>query len=274
MRHRLRCRRRASSGSIPVFWHVDLAEQRGRTDFPGVRGVPFPTTRCSVLQELRSPDADLRTRAWAVVAEGYWAPVCAYLRLRWGLSHEDAEDATQDFFIRALTGGLLDRYDPCRARFRTYLRVCLDGHVANERQAAGRLKRGGGADTLSLSDVEPPSLEVTDVDALFEREWVRALCADALEELRRRLESRGRGAVYRVFDAYDVRGAGQAVVRSYADVAQEFRVPVTQVTNYLAAARREFRAVVLERLRQLTASEAEFRAEARALLGVDGGGSR
>ena len=48
-------------------------------------------------------------------------------------------------------------------------------------------------------------------------------------------------------------------------------MPVTQVTNYLAALRRRFRALVLDRLRELSASEAEFRAEARDVLGVDPG---
>jgi hypothetical protein len=49
------------------------------------------------------------------------------------------------------------------------------------------------------------------------------------------------------------------------------RLPATQVTDFLAAARREFRRLVLERLRELTGSEREFREEARLVLGVDPG---
>ena len=46
-------------------------------------------------------------------------------------------------------------------------------------------------------------------------------------------------------------------------------MPVTQITNHLAAVRRAFRAAALAHLRELTASDEEFRAEARDLFGVD-----
>jgi DNA-directed RNA polymerase specialized sigma24 family protein len=235
-----------------------------------MRSPSFPATRYSVIRALHSPDAGQRTQALATVADGYGRPACAYLRLRWGLSVEDAEDATQGFFTRALTAGLLERYDPAKARFRTYLRICLDGHVANERAAARRLKRGGGIDLVSLEAPDAQSAVAdADVDALFEREWVRGLCADALAELRDGLERRGRSIVFRVFERYDVQGAETEQRPSYAALASEFDIPATQVTNHLAAARREFRGLVLERIRRLTASDDEFRAEARTLLGVD-----
>ncbi len=51
-------------------------------------------------------------------------------------------------------------------------------------------------------------------------------------------------------------------------LAEEFHIPVTQVTNFLAFARREFRRIVLEKLREITANDREFREEARSLLGV------
>jgi hypothetical protein len=54
---------------------------------------------------------------------------------------------------------------------------------------------------------------------------------------------------------------------TYAGLAGELGIPVTQVTNFLALARREFRAIVLEQIRELSVDEVEFRDEARALLG-------
>jgi hypothetical protein len=45
-------------------------------------------------------------------------------------------------------------------------------------------------------------------------------------------------------------------------------LPVTAVTNQLAAARRRFRRIVLDRIRQLTAGEEEFQREAKLLLGL------
>ena len=58
---------------------------------------------------------------------------------------------------------------------------------------------------------------------------------------------------------------------SYAELAVECGLPVTQVTNHLHWARRQYRRLILERLRDLTLDEREFHGEARRLLGRDGG---
>ena len=79
----------------------------------------------------------------------------------------------------------------------------------------------------------------------------------------------GKEVAFTLFERYDLEGAEDPERPSYAQLAAETGLPVTQVTNHLHWARREFRAAVLENLREITASEAEFRAEARALLGVD-----
>jgi hypothetical protein len=74
-------------------------------------------------------------------------------------------------------------------------------------------------------------------------------------------------AIFERYDLHDVAAAGGAP--TYATLAAEFGVPVTQVTNSLAAMRRAFRANVLEELRAVTATDAEFHAEARELFGVE-----
>lgn len=223
--------------------------------------VRFPATRLSVLESLNSADRETRSRALGTVAEGYWQPVCAYIAVRWHVDQADAEDLTQSFFTRAFFAPLLERYDAKRSRFRTYLRMCVDGHVRNAYAAAGRMKRSTD-NTVPLTGQEPAP------DEMFEREWVRAVLADALQAVQRQFAARRREIVYRVFFRYDVEGAELATRPTYAELAAEFDVPVTQVTNYLAAARRALRLTVLDRLRVLTVSDEELRREARALLGV------
>ena len=71
-----------------------------------------------------------------------------------------------------------------------------------------------------------------------------------------------------LFELYDLDDGVNAPKRSYASLAEELGVTVTDVTNYLSSARREFRRTVLEKLRDITASEEEYKAEARAILGV------
>jgi hypothetical protein len=105
-----------------------------------------------------------------------------------------------------------------------------------------------------------------DPEEYFEREWARSLFALAVERFREQCTARGKPLHFRLFEIYDL---ADSVRPTYAQLASDFDLSVSDVTNYLASARREFRGLVLETLRDVTATEDEFRREARALLGVD-----
>jgi RNA polymerase sigma factor (sigma-70 family) len=240
---------------------------------PG-RGGNFPQTRQSLLQAVRSGIADERQRALDLLIAAYWKPVYKYIRLRWDKDNEQAQDLTQDFFARLLERDFFLKYDPARARLRTFLRVCVDGLVANHDKAALRLKRGGGAPTLSLDfDAAESELRRSEPrdpaqpDDFFTREWARSLLTLALERLRREFASRGKTTHFQLLELYDIEEGGRDL--TYEQVAERFSLKPTDVTNYLAFARREFRRIVLDQLREMTASDEEFRREARSLLGVD-----
>lgn len=212
--------------------------------------------------------------AFEALVEAYWKPVYKYLRLRWRLAPDAADDATQDFFVTVLERDLIGRYDPARARFRTYLRLCLDGFAANQLKAGQRLKRGGAVRVVSIDTTSAegelervePSVPA-DVDELFYREWVRALFERAVDDVRRHAEARGRSVMFEVFRRYDL--ADSQPRPSYAEIAADLGLTATTVTNHLAAMRREFRRRVLVRLREVTGSEDEWEREARRLLGGD-----
>lgn len=244
----------------------------------------FPATRHSVVAGIASTDRDVRRVAFDALVSAYWRPVYKYVRLKWHADGEDAADLTQEFFARAFEKGSLGRFDPARARFRTFLRLCLDGFVANEHKAAGRIKRGGGVSFVPLdfaaaeseltdhratvSDGNGAVVPSVDDDALFRQEWVRALFADGVTALRESCEATGKTKQFAVFQRYDLEDDTDGRP-TYAQLGAALGIPVTQVTNYLAFARRELRRLVLERLRALCATDEEFRLEARELLGVD-----
>ena len=245
----------------------------------------FPVTRHSVLDAVRGDDAQARRLAWDALVGAYWKPVYKYLRLQWRMDAEAARDATQEFFARALEKEFFARFDPARARFRTFLRVCVDGMVGKEREAARRLKRGGGVAPLSLDfesaegELRGPGMDVPPapdrLDDYFHREWMRSLFDLALADLQRICADEGKEKPYAAFRRYDLDASERADARasedrpSYADLAKEFGVPVTQVTNWLHWARSRLRERVLARLRELCATDDEFRAESKALLGVE-----
>src|SRR5712691_10140429 len=142
----------------------------------------FPATRHSIVAAMRSDGTEARRAAFDALVGAYWKPVFKYVRLKWHASPEDAADLTQAFFLRAFEKDFFAGFDPARARFRTYLRTCLDGFVSNARKADARLKRGGGVTVISI-DVEEAERElrhraanaVEDFDAYFHREWLRGL---------------------------------------------------------------------------------------------------
>jgi RNA polymerase sigma factor (sigma-70 family) len=236
----------------------------------------FPATRWSVIAAVRSEDGTERKRALDTLCEAYWKPVYKYVRLRWNRDAADAQDLTQGFFAEMLERELLNRFDAGKSRLRTYLRLCVDSFVMNEEKAARRQKRGGDVPHLALdfagaeeefaggtidaaAIASPESLE-----EFFEREWVRSLFALAVEDLRALCAEQERDRAFQLFEAYDLEGDDKI---SYAQLAQQYGMPLSEVTNALAWARREFRRIALERLREICASDDEFERESRSLFG-------
>jgi DNA-directed RNA polymerase specialized sigma24 family protein len=232
----------------------------------------FPTTRRTAVREAGSSDPTARERGFSAVVEAYWKPAYKYLRLRWREDGEAARDLTQGFFARAFEKSWLGAYDARKGSFRTFLRTCLDGYVANERKASRRLKRDPGAPVLAL-DFEGAEGEIIErplpagkaLEDVFHEEFVRTLFSAALAELEAECRRRGKAASFHLFEAYDLDPPEGAP--TYAELGRELSLSVPEVTNQLAFARRTFRRIVLERLRRVTGSEREYREEVRTILG-------
>lgn len=236
----------------------------------------FPETRGSVVAAAAGRNAEARSRALGTLAEAYWAPIYTYVRFKARRTHEEAADLTQEFFVGLVEKDWLARFDPGKARLRTYFRMLVDGLDANEWKARGRVKRGGGAPALSL-DVDAvravyeaaAASRQDSPEQAFEREWARSVFSMAVERFRVACAGDGCEVRFALFSAYDLEGDASPERPRYEDLARRHGTTTVDVTNQLAAARRDFRRAVLDVLRELTVSEEEFRAEARALLGVE-----
>lgn len=125
----------------------------------------------------------------------YWRPIYAYLR-RVGQSPHDAQDMAQAFFGQLLRSGSLERVDPSKGRFRSFLLASLKHFMANEWDRARRWKRGGGVTFVSLSAEEGEALSgIADAslpspERWYDRQWALAL----LDRVLRRLEIEWVGA--------------------------------------------------------------------------------
>lgn len=236
----------------------------------------FPLTRNSAIVALTQGNPEQRKLALGRIIEIYRPAVYRYLRLHWRKEVEEAADLTQSFFLVVLEKEFLADFDPVRARFRTFLRLCLDRYVGKVQQAAARIKRGGDAEHLSIDfdsierDLIAPRNTINlSPEELFEQEWIRNLFSSAVQTLKESYTNSGKTAQFTLFEKYDLQSLDSNDRTSYQELARELNLTVDTVTNYLAAARRDFRRIVLEQIREMTASDEEYREEVRRILGVD-----
>lgn len=153
------------------------------SESPGHRR--FATTRWSLVLAARDPDSSEAASALSSLCEIYWFPVYAFIR-RTGASIDDARDLTQAFFARVLEKGSFKEARQERGRFRAFLLTAVRHFVANERDAARALKRGGGQVHLPLEfDDGERRYQLEPVDGvtpehLYERRWALTVLDAAL----------------------------------------------------------------------------------------------
>jgi RNA polymerase sigma-70 factor (ECF subfamily) len=114
----------------------------------------------------------------------YLGPIYAYIR-RAEPEGDRAADLTQEFVSQIiLQRGLLERADPSRGRFRTFLKSALANFLVDQhRRATTRARRPGTPvlNGLRLDQIEP--LAEDDPDAAFDRQWATTLLATTLTRL-------------------------------------------------------------------------------------------
>lgn len=199
--------------------------------------IGFPRTSQSLLEDLGSDDERAKVRARGLLAAQYWSPIFAYLRRRWHLDPERAAELTQDLFLRDLEREMFARFDPERARFRTFLRNCADNLVRDQARMASAAMRSA---SVSWEDAEQELSRLDNTlsaEDAFERAWRSKVLALARTRLDESLRSRGKARHAEVFAMFH----DEDPPPSYADAAARLGVPVTDVTNWLHLARREWR---------------------------------
>src|SRR5207248_2215705 len=161
----------------------------------------FPTTRWTLVVAAGDPHRKEARSALVFLCENYWYPLYAYLRRR-GYPADQAQDLTQEFFIRVLEGRYLDRADPEKGRFRSFILTSLKFFVADEKDRGRAQKRGGGmVESLMLAPLEfssgedryqrEPAHDETP-ERIFERRWALSLLDRVVEKLRNEFVHHGR----------------------------------------------------------------------------------
>jgi RNA polymerase sigma-70 factor (ECF subfamily) len=228
----------------------------------------FATTHWSLIVAAREPSSPAARQALARLCEAYWYPLYAYIR-RHGHPADEAQDLTQEFFTRLLERDLLGSADPARGRFRAFLLAACKHFLANERDRACTLKRGGGRAPLSLdlNDAEgrygrEPSHDLTP-DKLFERRWALTLLDRALARLREEFTAKGKEET---FDRLRVFLVGDRGAPSHGDVASELGMTAGAVKVAAHRLRQRYRELLREEIAHTVEAPEEIDEEIRDLF--------
>ena len=206
--------------------------------------------------------------ALTALCENYWYPLYAYLRRR-GYAADQAQDLTQDFFMRMLEGRYLDRADPEKGRFRSFLLSSLNFFVADEEDRQRAQKRGGGAVvSLEFSSGEDryqrePAHDETP-ERLFERRWALSVLDQVVQKLRTEFVRHGRPEH---FDQLKVFLLGRSDA-PYAALALEMNTSEGALKVAIHRLRKRYRELFRLEIADTVADPAEVESELRFLAAV------
>src|SRR5579863_5879840 len=228
----------------------------------------FPTTRWTVVVAAGDPHQKEARPALVSLCENYWYPLYAYLRRR-GYSTDQAQDLTQEFFVRVLEGRYLDRADPEKGRFRSFILTSLKFFAADEEDRQRAQKRGGGV----LVSLEFPSGEERyqrepghdeTPDRIFERRWALSVLDRVVERLRNDFAYHGRPEHFERLKMF-LLGQSDA---PYATLACEVNTSEGALKVAIHRIRKRYRELFRQEIADTVADPAEVESELRYLAAV------
>ena len=215
--------------------------------------------------DLASPRA---TDALEKLCRTYWFPLYAYVR-RSGYAAHDAQDLTQGFFARLLEKNFLESVDRRKGRFRSFLLASLNHFLANERDYANAIKRGGGQIAISLDEVSAenrfrlePIVEDSP-ESIFDQQWALELLERALSRLRAEYVAAGKAGEFERLKRF----LGNAPVEGdYTEMADELTMTVAAVAVSVHRMRHRYRDRIRAEVAQTVSDSGEVDEEMRHLF--------
>lgn len=229
-------------------------------------GTGFKTTQWSMV--LAAPDD---TYALEQLLKVYWGPIYAYIR-RTGTPRDSAVDLTQDFIARVmLERGLIQRADPERGRFRSFLKAAIRNFLTDQhrrqttRDRAPLLPIAGG----NVLEVLEPATD-DDPSAAFDRQWAATLLSTTLDRVETECAASKQEAHWAAFKAAVIDPAlGASPPPALDAVAHGLGLgSAEQVSSMIQTVRRKFRRTLHELVEQTLADPGEAGEELGLLRGM------
>lgn len=208
-------------------------------------------------------------RALATLCESYWFPLYAFVR-RSGYSADDAQDLTQEFFVRLLAHDYLAGADRQRGRFRSFLLGAMKHFLANQKRRQRAEKRGGRRSVISLDfdsgEDRYRRIETADhltAERLYEKRWALNLLDLVLGRLCEEFRAAGKLELFDVLKQFLAAGTAKP---AYLEVARELGMSEGAVKVAVHRLRRRYRQLLKEEIAQTTAGREALEDELRELL--------
>ena len=247
-----------------------MAEQDGTP--PPERAGWFPTTHWSVVLAARDGDPAAAAEALEKLCRAYWPPIFAFLR-REGYGRADAEDLTQAFFAHLQEREFLTRLRHQRGRFRSFLLTFLKNFLADERDRAGALKRGGDRRFVALDALDADARQALEPvehltpDQMFEQQWARTVLQRAAHRLGEEYAAAGKAEVFAQLK--DLQPGAHGAV-SYAQLGARLGLSEGGVKSAVHRLRRRHAEMLRDEIAQTVTRPEELAEEVRHLADLIG----
>jgi RNA polymerase sigma-70 factor (ECF subfamily) len=235
----------------------------------------FLTTHWSLIETVKQGQ-DKDQALIGLLLGRYWKPVYCYLR-RKGLANEEAKDLTQAFFHEiVLNRHLVDRADPSKGRFRSFLLHALDQFLIDQRRRESAGKRIPKDKLVPLDIGDPPALPQTILDRspedCFTYAWKSELLDRTLGEVQAECEQQGLQTHWQLFrdkvllpTLENRQSPPMKTICTQHGVASE-----STAFNMLLTVKRHFRAALRRNLRNTVLHEDDIDEEWQEILLVLG----
>lgn len=224
-----------------------------------------------MLTAAHDPSVDSRG-ALERLCEAYWNPVFSFIR-RSGHDQDNAQDLTQEFFARMVEKNYLDIADPERGRFRSFLLTAVKHFLANQRDRAHALKRGGGENPVQLDEAiaddsrTSPGTRSDTPESLFERRWAVSLLERAMAKLRAEFASPDRARQFeRLVPFLNRDSSGER----YDALSEQLGISAGALRVLVHRMRRRYRDLVRAEIAETVATPEDIDDEIRFLMAVLG----
>jgi len=239
----------------------------------GEQGGAFQSTHWSLIFRARTLDPGRRQVAVGDILARYTKPVYSYLR-RKGHDHHEAEELAQAFFTdKVLDYDLVQRANPARGKFRTYLLTALDHYATSMSRKEKAQKRGPKGGLVRLDAMESPGVaqpSQASPEEVFNYAWASALLDEVLADVEAECCQAGKAVYWEVFRARVLLPIQEeAEPPSLASLCAQHGIPdEVKASNMIITVKRRFETALRRRIRESVSSDDEIDPEIHDLMEI------